>query len=88
MATISAREARANFSDLLNRVAYTKKGEVITRNRKKIAAMIPVELYTLLEDVLDEFEYKKDVAEARQALAEVEREGTVPWNKVKSKIGR
>ncbi len=50
--------------------------------------MIPVELYTLLEDVLDEFEYKKDVAEARQALAEVEREGTVPWNKVKSKIGR
>lgn len=88
MTTISVRDARANFSDLINRVAYGKEGALITRNRKKVAAMIPVELYALLEDVLEDFEYKKDVEQARKALAEVEREGTVPWDKVKAEIGR
>ena len=86
MTTISAREARASFSDLINRAAYAKERVMITRKGKKMAAIIPVELYTLLESVLEEFEYKNDVEEARAALAEVETEGTVPWEKIKSEL--
>ena len=86
MTTISAREARASFSDLINRAAYAKERVMITRKGRKMAAIIPVELYTLLESVLEEFEYKNDMEKARAALAEVETEGTVPWDKIKSEL--
>jgi len=86
MTTISAREARASFSDLINRAAYAKERVMITRKGRKMAAIIPVELYMLLESVLKEIEYKNDVEEARAALAEVETEGTVPWDKIKSEL--
>ena len=87
MATITAREARACFSDLINRAAYAKERVMITRKGRKMAAIIPMELYDLLDSVLEEFEYSKDVEKARAALAEVEREGTVSWDKVKSDLG-
>ena len=88
MTTISAKDARATFSDLINRVAYGKEEAVITRNGRNVAAVIPMDLYALLESVLEEFEYDKDVREAREALAEADREGTVPWDEAKSEIGR
>jgi prevent-host-death family protein len=85
--TVTAREARACFSDLINRAAYAKERVTITRKGRKMAAIIPMELYSLLESVLEEFEYNKDVEEARAALAEVERKGSVPWEQVKSELG-
>jgi len=87
MTTISAREARASFSDLINRAAYAKERVMITRKGKKMAAIIPADLYALLESVLDELEYNKDLEEARTALAEVGSEGTVSWDTVKSDLG-
>ena len=53
-----------------------------TRKGRKTAATIQMQLNTLLE----EFEYSKDVEEARAALAEVESEGTVSWDEVKSSL--
>ena len=32
-------------------------------------------------------EYEADLAEARAALAEIEVEGTVPWEQVKEELG-
>ena len=45
---------------------------------------LPTKPNVLLENDLEVYEYGKDVEEARAALAEVEREGTVSWDEVKS----
>lgn len=87
MVTISAREARESFSELISRTAYSKEHVVVTRNGKRMAALIPIEEFALLESVLDELEYKRDVREARRAQEEVKREGTVPWEEIKAKLG-
>lgn len=84
MTTVTAKEARETLSELISRTAYSKEHVVVTRNGKKMAALIPMEEFELLESILDELEYKKDVEEARAALKEVETEGTVSWEKVKS----
>lgn len=86
MVTITAKAARESFSELVSRAAYSKEHVVVTRNGKKMAALIPIEEFALLESVLNELEYKRDVDEARQALDEI-KEGTVPWEKVKSDLG-
>jgi len=53
-----------------------------SRRRSKIAATD-----TELNALLEELEYRKDVEEARAALEEVEREGTVPWDEIKTELG-
>lgn len=87
MVTITAKAARESFSELVSRAAYSKEHVVVTRNGKKMAALIPIEEFALLESVLNELEYKRDVDEARQALDEIKQEGTIPWEKVKSDLG-
>ena len=87
MTIISAKVARETFSDLLSRAAYTKERVVVTRNGKKMAALISMDELALLESILDELEYKKDVDEACAALSEIETEGTVPWDKIQSDLG-
>ncbi len=75
MTTVTAKEARVNFSDLLNRVAYQDEKYVVTRNSKPVAAVIPVAYLKVLENALEQIELQQDVAEARAALEEYERTG-------------
>lgn len=84
MTTVSAKQARQDFSELLSRTAYTKERIIVTRNGKKMAALISVEDLELLERVIETLEYQQDLEEARQALKEVETEGTVSWEQVQS----
>ncbi len=46
--TLGAREARANFADLLGRVHYRGETVIVERSGKPMVAVIPVELYELL----------------------------------------
>ena len=41
--TMTAKEARENFSDLVNRTAFAKERVVVTRNKRQVAAVVPVE---------------------------------------------
>lgn len=75
----SAREARAQFSEILNKAAYGKEPVVITRQGKNIAVVISFEdyqLYRQLEDRLDGELAKERLAEGgkRYSLEEVKRE--------------
>ena len=54
---------------------------VVRRGGKAVAAIVPVADLRLLEKLEDE----RDVALARERLAKKRR--TVPWEKVKSKLG-
>ena len=87
MTTVSAKAAREKFSELIGRIAYGKERVVLTRNGRQMAAMIPIEEYRLLEQILEQIEDERDVAEAREALKEVERGETVPWEQVEKELG-
>ena len=80
---IDTSVAREGLSDTLNRVSYGKERIIIKRHGKEIAALVPVEDLKFLEELED----RMDLEEARAALAEVEKEGTIPWEKVKEDLG-
>jgi prevent-host-death family protein len=83
MAEISTVEARAQFSEIINRAAFGKERMILTRRGKEIVAVVPIEDVRLLEALED----KIDLEEARAALAEAKKKGTVSWDKIKKDLG-
>lgn len=80
--TLSTIDARKNFSDLLNRAAYGKERVILTRRGKPLAAIVPIEDIETLEEIED----RLDLEAAEKALAEAEKEGTIPWDQVKREL--
>jgi prevent-host-death family protein len=80
---IEMTEARSNFSDTVNRVAYGKERVTITRHGKALVALVPIEDLELLERLEDHVDLEK----TRAALEEVKAQGVVPWEQVKANLG-
>jgi prevent-host-death family protein len=80
---ITVAFAREHLAEYLSRVTYTKDRFVVTKHGKKIAAVIPYEDLKILEKLEEDI----DIAQARKALAEVKKNGIVPWQKAKKKLG-
>jgi prevent-host-death family protein len=83
MQRLSVGGARDQLADALNRVAYRGERIIIERRGKSLAAVVPMEDLELLQALEDRI----DLEEAREALAEAQREGTVPWEQVKAELG-
>jgi prevent-host-death family protein len=83
MGQVNTVNARAQFSEIINRAAFGKERVTLTRRGKEIVAVVPIEDVKLLEALED----KIDLDEARAALAEAKKKGTVSWNKVKKELG-
>ena len=83
MDDINATDVRGNFAEVLNRVAYAKDRVRITRRGKQIAAVVPIEDLELIEKLEDEI----DIREARKALNEARKKGTIPWMELKKELG-
>jgi prevent-host-death family protein len=79
MPRVNATEARSDFADLLNRVAYRGDRIVVHRRGKNVAALVPIRDL----DLLREFEDRIDNENADKALKE---SGRIPWDKVKKKL--
>lgn len=69
--------------DLVQRVAEQKERVVVIYEGREVGALVPLEDLAVLQRLED----AEDVAEARQALAEIEKEGTVSWEQVKAELG-
>ena len=83
MTHVPASTLRANLSEHLNRVAYSGERVVLERRGKAVAALVSIEDLELLEKLEDEL----DVALARERIADAKKHRTVPWEKVKAKLG-
>jgi prevent-host-death family protein len=83
MPNISTVEARNKFSDIINRVAYGKERVILTRRGAEVVALIPAEDIHLLEAL----ENQIDLEEARAALKEVKKKGTISLEALKKEIG-
>jgi prevent-host-death family protein len=68
---ISTADARTQFADVINQVAYGGVRIVLTKHDKEVAAVIPIadlEKLALLEQTMD-------LEEAKESLREAERTG-------------
>ena len=83
MTKVSTVKARGQFSDVVNRAAYGKERVILTRRRKELAAVVPIEDLKLLE----ELENRVDLDDARAALGEVKKKATISWKKIKADLG-
>jgi prevent-host-death family protein len=83
MAHLPASKARQGFADTINRAAYGKERVVVRRRGKEIAAVVPIDDLRLLE----ELEYRIDLADARAALAEIRKKGAKSLNAILKEMG-
>ncbi len=83
MDRLNASEARSDFADVLNRVAYRGERIVLHRRGKDVAAIVSVEDLKLLEQLEDE----RDLKMARAALKEAEKKGTKKLASLMKELG-
>lgn len=63
---ISTADARKNFADIVNKVAYRKEPIVLTRRGQDVAALISIDELELLLQIEDHI----DIEDAKKALAD------------------
>ena len=64
--TITTADARKNFADIVNSVAYGKEPVILTRRGQEIAALVSIEELQLLQKIEDHI----DIEDAKKALNE------------------
>lgn len=82
MSNIPFSEARTHLTDIVNGVAYGGKRIILTRKGKQLVAIIPLEDLRALEAL----ENKIDLEDAKKALSDVEKHGTVSWEETKREL--
>lgn len=79
---LPASQARSEFSELVNDVAFRGERVVLQRHGKDVAAIVPIADFELLE----ELENRIDLDLARKALKETG--SRVPFDKLKRELVR
>ena len=80
MKKISVSEARSDWSNLINEVAFTKERVILYRRNKDLVAVVPIEDLELLKHLED----RADLAAVRRALKEP---GSIPFEKALKELG-
>jgi len=82
MATnVSTSKARVDFAEMINQVAYGGERIVLDRHGKPIAAIIPIDDLTFLEEI----ENRMDIDAAKRALAESDER--IPYERIRQELG-
>ena len=80
---VTVSEARQDFAELVNRVAYGHERVRIVRRGREIAAIVPIEDVEFLGRLEDEY----DLQEALAVLADPETANPIPLEQVKAELG-
>ena len=76
---VSAVQVRKRLAEVIDRAAFGKERVILARRGKAVAAIVSLEDVELLEALEDRI----DLENARAALIEAEKEGTVSWEELK-----
>ena len=76
-------EARESFSTTINRVAFGGERVVLTRHGRRVAAVVPIEDFELLEAIED----ARDLDEVRSAMADPANRECIGWEGLKAELG-
>ena len=86
--SITTSEARDEFAEVINRVAYGGERVVIRRREKELAAVIPMEDLRLLERLIEREDDRIDAEEAEEIMGAIERgeEEVIPFDQAMREI--
>jgi len=79
----TASDARQQFAEMVNQVAFGGERIVIHRHGKQLAAVVPIEDMNLIHDL----EARLDLDDARNSLKEAQEKGTVSFTEIKQQLG-
>jgi prevent-host-death family protein len=82
--SITVSEARQDFAEVVNRVAYGKERVTVVRRGRDLVAIVPMSDVLLLEAIEDEL----DLTQARAALAEAGATERIPWEGLRARLVR
>jgi prevent-host-death family protein len=74
---LNVSKAREQFPEVVNRAAYGKERTIVSRRGKDMAAVIPMDDLRLLERLAREEMDRLDLKNARAALKEAKKKGTI-----------
>lgn len=77
--SITVTEARQDFAEIVNRVAYGNERVTVVRRGRDLVAIVPLSDVLLLEAIEDEL----DLTAAREAIAAGEGGTRIPWAEVR-----
>ncbi len=83
MVRVSTSEAREQLSDIINRVAFGKERQILSRRGTDLVAVISIDDLHKLEM----FENAADLADARSQLKIAQQKGTKSWDQIKIEAG-
>lgn len=78
---LTTSQAREQFAEVINRVAYGKERVILNRRGKALVAVIPIEDVRMIEALENEW----DLEDAREGIAEAKSEGTISWRESKER---
>lgn len=85
MIRVSARQARARLSGILDDVEFRGARVTFTRRGRPVAAVVPLEDLALLEHLED----REDRADLKAAVERLNEAGPrVPWSVLRAELGR
>jgi prevent-host-death family protein len=85
---ITATQARDDFSEFINQVAYGKERFIVKRRDKELAAVIPMEEYRFLERAIEAELDRQDREEISRITNDPNyAEDSVPLSEVKKEFG-
>jgi prevent-host-death family protein len=87
MTRLNVSKAREEFPEVVNRAAYGKERTIVSRRGKDLAAVIPIDDLHLLERLAQEEMDREDLKDARAALKEAKKKGTIPLRGLMRKLG-
>ena len=76
---ITPSEAKRKLASVLNSVEFGQKPVILERHGREIAALIPIELYAVVRDLLQHLEDEQDWSEIRRALADPVNATPLAW---------
>ena len=85
MTRISTGNAKQSFAETLHRVASKRERVIVSSQGKDVAAIVPIEDLVALEEMED----RRDLEQAKKALADARKKGEkpIPWAKAKKELG-
>lgn len=83
MIRVTTSKARQEFARVLRRVKQGRRF-LLERHDKAVAAIVSVEDLALLEAM----ENRRDLEDARRALAEIAEKGAIPWEQAEADLDR
>jgi prevent-host-death family protein len=86
MSRLSFSRAREDFPDIVDRAALGGERTIVSRRGKDLAAVIPIPDLRLLERLSRKERDRQDVKDARVALAEAKKKGTITSSEVKRRL--